>query len=387
MFINLACRAMYYTRLLFLLIIGMAACRSGRTALRRGDFDQAVTLSAHRLARKSNHADAPAVLQQAFARAYEQHQTAIRQITKSVEPFRWERIYAEYEQLQTLTDQARTAGGDWLNQYPADYADRRREARELAATDRYEAAEQAFAYHRTDRLAAKEAYQQYRKAGDWVLNFRDAQAKADAAFPYAVLRVVIEPLTPSFALTQSDYRALQAEIGRAMERRGQPSPFVLFIPGGPVPGDSLPVHQVVQMTVVDYDAGVVSNASSSRTVESTQAFKVGEKKINDSTKVAIMEKAKGTLTTYTRQIKSGMLLKIRALDNQNGRVLWEDAISESRTFADEWFSFTGDTRALNGQSLKTSPVTPPSAWDWLRSMSEELASDIAGKLQNKYDDE
>ncbi len=378
---------MFYTRFCLLLLMGLATCRSGRTALRRGNYDQAVTLAANRLVNKPTHTDAPAVLKQAFVGAYGQHQATVRQLTQSAGPFRWERIYAEYERLQTLTDQARRVRSDWLELYPADYADRRREARELAAADRYDAAEQAFAYHRTDRLAAKEAYQQYRKAGDWVLGYRDAQVKADAAFPYAMLRIVIEPLTPSFALTPSDYRALQAEIGRAMERRGQPSPFVLFMPVGPVPGDSLPVHQVVQMTVVDYDAGVIHDASSSRTVESTQAFKVGEKKINDSTKVAILEKAKGTLTTYTRQIRAGMRLNIRALDNQNGRVLWEDSISESRAFADEWFSFSGDVRALNGQSLKTTPSLSPSAWSWLSSMSDELAGDIAGKLHNRYDNE
>ncbi len=112
---------------------------------------------------------------------------------------------------------------------------------------------------------------------------------------------------------------------------------------------------------------------------------MGYKNINDSTKVDIKEKVKGTLTTYTRRIQGSMLLKIRALNQPTGEVLWEDAISESRQFTDEWFSFTGDTRALNGQSLKTTPATPPTSWDWLRSMSDELAGDIAGKLHNKYD--
>ena len=113
---------------------------------------------------------APLVLKQAFVRAYEQHQAIIRRLSSptNTQSFRWEAVYATYEQLQAVTDNARRcdACADWLSAYPASYADRQRETRELAAADRYEAAEQAFAYREENRLAAKDAFVNYRKAAD-----------------------------------------------------------------------------------------------------------------------------------------------------------------------------------------------------------------------------
>lgn len=394
-----------YRSFLFLITAAflLNACSSGITALRQGKFDLAVKKASQRLGQrpgltKRGHPAATLVLKQAFIKAYEQHQTAIRRLSSSSTDtdFRWERVYHEYEQLQILTDNARRglaptcdSCATWLAAYPTTYQDRQQETRELAAADRYAVAEQAFAYREENRLAAKDAYVNYRKALDWVPDYRQARAKSDEAFPFAILRVVVEPLSPTNEINPKDNQELQQLILQQIGRNKAPSTFVRLYPpdemaGESTPGEGYPIHQAIQMVVTDYTGYSESNSSSSTTVYSNQEYKVGEKKINDSTKVDIKEKVHGTLTTYRREIRAGLDLKMRAIETQTGKVLWEEPIWESRTWQTEWQTFSGDDRALNGQSLKSANMFPPSRWQLYDSMRDELAGDVARRLQAKY---
>jgi hypothetical protein len=376
----------------------LTACSSGKTALRRGNFDLAVKRASQRLNQarglfKRGHDLAPQILKEAFVRAYDQHQTTIRRLsaTPPTDPnksptFRWETVFREYTQLQTLTDDARkcAACAEWLAAYPASYADRQREIRELAAADRYNAAEQAFVYREENRLAAKDAYLNYRKAIDWIPDYRQARAKSEDAFPFAILRVVVEPLSPTTEISFNDNQELQGLILREIGRDTTHSTFVRLYPPDEQAGEGFPIHQAVQMQVDNYSPYSDNTSSSSTTVYSNQAYKVGEKKINDSTKVDIMEKVSGTLTTYRREIRASLDLRMRTVDTQTGKVLWEDSVWESRSWTTEWESFSGDNRALNGQSLKSASLFAPSRWQLYDSMRDELASDVARKLRTKY---
>ncbi len=390
---------MFRATLLFVLTaVLMTACSSGKTALKQGKFDLAVKRASQRLNQsrglfRRGHETAPLVLKEAFVLAYEQHQTAIRRISSATNisqnqpsAFRWETVYQEYIQLQTLTDDAHKCAActEWLSVYPASYSDRQNETRQLAAADRYDAAEQAFAFREDNRLAAKDAYLNYLKAIDWVPDYRQARAKSEDALPFAILRVVIEPLSPTTAISPGDNQELQQLVFQRIGSNTSPSTFVRLYPPTEQAGDGFPIHQAVQMQVTGYSPANESTSSSSTTVYSNQAYKVGEKKINDSTKVDIMEKVSGTLTTYRREIRAGLDLKMRAVDTQTGKVLWEDPIWESRSWVTEWETFSGDDRALNGQSLKSANAFPPSRWQLYDSMRDELAGDIARRLRSKY---
>lgn len=386
----------------------LTACSSGKTALHQGNFDLAVKKASQRLNQprglfKRGYETAPQVLKEAFRHAYDEHQTAIRRLSSAAptdpnQPptFRWEKVFQEYTHLQTLTDNARRgfaprgfarpceSCAEWLAAYPASYADRQNEVRELAAADRYQAAEQAFTYREENRLAAKEAYQHYQKAMTWVPNYRQARAQSEAVLPFAILRVVVEPLSPTGEISFRENQKLQQLIFQRIDRNPKPSTFVqLYLPTEQA-GDGFLIHQAIQMQVTSYSPFNENTFTSSTTIYSNQAYKVGEKKINDSTKVDIMEKVSGTLTTHRLEIRAGLDLRMRALDTQTGNVLWEEPVWESRHWVTEWETFSGDERALNGNSLKRADPFSPSRWQLYDSMRDELADDVARQLRSKY---
>lgn len=372
----------------------LGACSSGKTAFQKGQYDLAAKKAAERLRQnpglsRRGHGLALLVLERAFVRGYQQHQETIRRLTApgNTTPFRWESVHAEYGALQTLTNNALScaACSTWLSQYPTSYRDRQTDARELAAADRYEAAEQAFSYRETNRLAAKDAYLNYRKAADWVPGYRQTLAKSEDALPFAILRVVVEPLGPTREISPADNQELESLILRDIGRNPPPSSFVRLYPPSAGAGDGYTIHQAIQMQVTDYTPYRDYTSSSSTTVYSNQAYKVGEKKINDSTTVDIMEKVSGTLTTYRREISAGLSLKLRAIDTQDGRELWQDGAWESQNWATEWQTFSGDDRALNGSSLKTAAAFVPSRWSLYDTMRDDLAGDVARYLRRRYE--
>ncbi|WP_128544116.1 hypothetical protein [Larkinella soli] len=364
----------------------LEGCTTGKTALRHGRFDDAVLQSVQRLRQKPTHLEARTVLKTAYEGASRAHQTRIQSLIRTDDPYRWELVFQEYGRLQSLNDRVRTcpACAELLADFPLSLQDRMQEVRQLAAAARYQLAQQAFEFRTSNRLAARDAYQDFRKAEEWVPGYRDARPKADEAFRYATLRVVIEPLELTAVLRPDDRIDLQRLIFREVLRRESPSHFVRFLDRTMAEEDDLPANHLIQMAVTDYDPYDESTSSSSTSVESSQAYKVGTKKINDSTTVDVYEKVKGTLTTYRREVRSGLKLRIRAVDLQSDKVVWDDALWATESWTDEWHSFSGDERALNGMSLKTTAGFTPSTWSLLDKMMSSMAGSVGSRLRKEY---
>lgn len=371
----------------YLFLFFLTACGSGRVALKHENFDVAVRRSAERLKRKPSDTKARMVLREAYRRAHDQHQNVILRLSRQTdEPFRWEKVVAEYQKLQQLAEQALACRNceSLLGGYPVDYRQRLTETRELAAAERFALAEEAFVYRETNRQAARDAYENFLKADDWVTNYRQARQRAEEVLPYAILRVVVEPLTPSRWLSPGDEQRLQKLIFRELARQQPPSLFVRYYMPGVTPEPERHPDHVVQMAVSNYDPYDVSESSSCQTVESTQEYKVGTKKINDSTTVDVKEKVKGTLTTHKRQVRADLYIDIRSLDARSGQVLWADRIWETESWSDEWETFSGDDRALNGRSLKSASLFMPSRWSMLSDLISSTPGSVRGQLRQKY---
>lgn len=386
-----------------LLISGLiaTACSSGKSAYRRGQYAEAVQKASRRLSQKPGlsrrgHELAQQVIQRAFVQGYEQHQATIRNLAaQTSQPFRWEAVYAHYETLQQMTSDARqaTPGADWLAGYPGDYTPRLAETRQLAADERYALAESAFAYRETDRLAARDAYEQYQKASSWVPDYRQAAQKSLEVLPYAVLRVLVEPpvLTPE--LGPKETTELGRDVFSYLQDVNKPAPYVhLFDPNQievAVDGqfrlyDGFPIDERVQLAVrhyVPYDERVTTT---SQTVESNKLYKVGTKRINDSTVVDVMEKVKGTLTLHTHLVEARMAVELRAIDTKTNQLIWTDDDRASSDWKTQWETFSGDDRALNGHTLLTATGTPPSRWSLFSSLSSSMGSSVAGTLRQRY---
>ncbi|WP_041258990.1 hypothetical protein [Fibrella aestuarina] len=390
------------------LLGGLMACSSGKTAYRRGDYAEAVKKASERLRQpkgwgRRGHELAAEVVKRAFVNGYNQHQATIRALSADVQrPFRWEAVFAEYETLQAMSADAQRAlqplaeqqvATDWLANYPTDYTNALAETRQLAAADRYQLAETAFAQRQTDRLAARTAYEQYQAAQKWVPGYQQSAQRSLEAFSFAVLRVLIEPPVPTPELDRDDTWALGQSVNESLVRHTTPSPYVhLYQPdqvevadnGDYRLFDGQPIHEVVQFAVRNYRPYDESYAKTSRTIESSKLYKVGTKRINDSTVVDILEKIKGTVILHTHRIEARLDLQLRALDARTDAPLWTDSDYVSTDWVGQWETFIGDSRALDSYTLITQTGSIPSSRDLLHSLLNQAGSSVVGTLRKQY---
>jgi hypothetical protein len=313
-------------------------------------------------------------------------------------PFRWEAIFAEYKTLQTMTDGALRSlvsriDTNWLAPYPTDYDTQLAETRTLAAAERYALAEAAFGQRETDRYAAREAFEEYQQALHWNPNYRDAPQKMLAVSPFAVLRVLVEPPTLSHELNPDDTHDLGQSVFADLVRNNTPAPYVHIYQPDQVEiasdgtyslFDGLAINETVQYQVTDYSPFSESFNVSTQSVESNQLYKVGEKRINDSTVVDIMEKARGVISVHSHHVEARLYLRLRALDTQTDQIVWTATDYVTRDWTGTWETFSGDERALNGHSLLTIIGACPSHRDLLRGLISGAGSSVVSTLRKQY---
>ncbi|MEY4539136.1 MAG: hypothetical protein RLZZ306_893, partial [Bacteroidota bacterium] len=220
----------YIKKITSLIIISFAisSCSSGLQHLKKGNFDEAIFTSVHRLHQKSDNKKALAVIREAYPLAIDDHKRAIKMFENSQESFRWEKALSEYQALNRIYDvvshsfvSMREVG------VPQNYAHEAETARQLAADERYQAGMMAL-INKENRLAAKDALLQFERVNQLIPNYKNVTQKAEEAFQYAIHRVVIEPVYDVYRLHNNDYFDLQQAFDDEFFRSKTQNQFVKY---------------------------------------------------------------------------------------------------------------------------------------------------------------
>src|SRR6266487_2970782 len=102
-----------FKRILFILfaIAVIQACTSGKAALKKGDYYDAVLESVHRLRESPTNKKATTVLTQAYPLAIEYIDTNIQNGIKSDDPKKWRNAVEGYSKINYVNDQIKTSMG------------------------------------------------------------------------------------------------------------------------------------------------------------------------------------------------------------------------------------------------------------------------------------
>ena len=374
--------------LTFILIsLIITSCSSGLQQLKKGNFDEAIFTSANRLQQKSENKKALKVLHEAYPLAIADHKRAIRMFENSQEPFRWEKVLGEYQALNRIYDiishssvSMREVG------VPQNYAREAETARQLAADERYQAGELAL-MHKENRLAAKDAVEQFERVNQLIPNYKNAIQKAEEAFQYAVHRVMIEPIYDVYRLHDHDYFDLQKAFDDEIFRSKITNQFVRYYTTAEARNDTLPQNDLVKFAFLGLSS---PQRDITTTIEHfTKEIKVGTKKINDSTKVDICEKVNAKIITYNKSVVVRGTMQMRVFDFKTNVLLNEETDDERYCWTDSWQVFEGNTKAL--ADGKTCPPTSapifdnePSSSYFFNRISDQFANHFKGRLKKAY---
>ncbi len=406
-------RTLYFLFILF--TIATSACTSGKKALQRGNYDEAVYKAINRLRANSTHKKSAETLRSGYPMAQKWHLDRINTIQLSSDPLKWEKVIAEYRILNSFYDEiSRCPGCLTIIPAPTRYTREVENTLLKAAEVRYEAGMAALDKARNgNREEAKIAYTHFQEAGKWVANYKDVQQKMEEAEYYAILRVVVEPipmhsrslqLSNEFFDNKINEFLLQAPVNRfvrfytAQEAKNlgikQPDHIIQLVFDDFVVGQ-LYMHEKETQLVKDsivlatYEIDAPTSGSAGGNTEAqvvichvvsgnrTQTLTVSESALKahlehgdkigvctggpagsppsktETNKLTkkVYGSAKANLHVFTKTVESKGLLDFRIIDGYTNRVISQEKMPGVFVWQSQWGYFNGDERALDKKQL------------------------------------
>ncbi len=359
------------------------SCSSGKKALERGNYYEAVVKAVERLRKNPDNKKSRETLKLAYPLALDYYKTELANVSASNRKFKWGETVKIYETINRMGDEIRRSPGALkVIRNPDRYASKLTEAKKFAAEESY--AEGMRLINEFDRNASKDAFYRFKDADRYVPNFKDTRAKMNEAREYATLKVVIEqiPVRGRYSLS-ADFFQDQVE---GFLRTGIRNEFVRFFT--PQEADQYRLDDVDQIISLYFDDFVVGQvAYSKETKEYTRDSVVVGEVVVDGAKQDVYGTVSADLTVNRAEVLSQGLLAMRIMDAGSNAVVVSDKFPGSFTWFVEWGSFNGDDRALSRDQLRLCRLQftpPPSNQDMFIEFTRPIYSQLTSRLQRFY---
>jgi hypothetical protein len=174
-------------------IVTLSACSSGKAALEHGNYYQAVLTSVNQLRRNPGHKKSTETLRAAYPLAVSYYEGLASNAMTSNAQFKWTEVVNSYTILNQMSDEVRRSPGALaVIPNPANYSSKLSEAKQNAAEEQYQAGIMALGLG--TRVKAKEAYQYFKRSGEFVAGYKDTNQKMQDALWAATVKVLVEPI-------------------------------------------------------------------------------------------------------------------------------------------------------------------------------------------------
>lgn len=378
------------TNLLVLIVtifsIQMLSCsRSGTKALERGKYYEAVVQATEKLSRDAKNEKAAAVLPKAYEGALSEILGEIDFIRKSSKAFRWEESLQQYVKLNQLYETIQGCRTCKRLVNARDFYKETEEARDLAASERYNAAMNLLI--KKDKMAARDAYAHLDKIIGFAPNYRDVRKQMEVALHAGSTHVVLEQPTLNSRIFQYSNDYLQDKINDFLNNNRRMNKYIRFYTPAEAKAEKLIADQVVRLEIIDFVVGQISHRSDTRKITSKDSVKVGEAKI-EGKKVDVFNTVSAEFSQNSKVVKSSGVLLMEIYDYQKDKKLFSEEIVGEYTWVNEWARFNGDERALTKEQkelTKRSEDTPPAPQRLFVEFCKPIYDQTTSRLKRFYE--
>jgi hypothetical protein len=358
---------------LFISINLLEACSSGKSALKQGDYYDAVMQAVNRLRQNPDHKKSQEVLRTSYRLAVDYLETDAQNQIAANANFKWRNTVRNYESINFLYEQIRTSPGALkVIPNPVNKYKELPEVKSKAAEEVYEAGIQAMI--KNTREDAKRAYFLFSEANSLSPGYRESVEMINQSKFNATVKVVVDPALPSY----NDWSFEPVIFGV------NPSQFVKFYtPREAQEAGLTRVDHYLKVTVNGYSEA--KPAVSKRVENFSDSVKVSEKTVNNQ-KVPVYEKVNATMTIFEKVITARGSITLYIKDaNSDAELSNHDIISEER-WTDRWASCTGDMRALSEANRKLCGTKEPymNRSQLVNQTKKELDNKLAHALNAFY---
>jgi uncharacterized membrane protein YgcG len=174
-------------------VLVFSACSSGKSTFERGNYYEAVITSVNRLRRNSDHKKSVETLRQAYPFAVSFYEDRAKTSLASAQLFKWSAVVDAYAAINTMHDEIkRCPGALAVIPAPVNYYAQLQEARKNAAEEHYAAG--ITAMQERNREKAKQAYNYFKTADQFVPGYKDVVRMMEEARWAATVKILVEPI-------------------------------------------------------------------------------------------------------------------------------------------------------------------------------------------------
>ncbi len=363
---------MQKTLILLLILVVVDACTSGKAALKKGNYYEAVLESVHRLRSSPDNKKAKAVLAQGYTLAVEYIDTDIQNAITADDPAKWRNAVKGYESINYLADQIKTSpGARKVITNPATRFKELADAKGKAAEESYQFG--ITALMKNTREDSKQAYFSFKDANNYQPGYKECIEMMTQAEFNATLRVAYEEINAS----RINYGSLQPVI-RSVERQ-----FLSFKPIAQK--DTVPPQQYLRLIFNGYEEDARASITTSTEDVKTQV-KTGTKKGPDGKDQDVMETVSARVTYFRKTKRGSAHGSFSVTDVASNAVLQNQNVDGNSSWQYDWATYSGDARALSSSQAnlcKLRETNPSDQYLYNQAMSN-LQSSLASQLKGYY---
>jgi len=372
-------RLRYFIYLSLIIVVG---CSTGKNALQKGDYDLSVEKSISRLQNSPKNSEAMQVLKMAYDLALKDHLRKIEEAKMSNDLFRWESVMYDYQKINQLADDINSCPACLaIIPNPSKYISALADSKYNAAVARYNS---GLGYmSENNRKAAKKAYYEFEKVINLQADYKDVKTKLEDAYWAAVTRVVVQPILINSNTYKLSGDYFQQQIDQYIAKYSR-NKFVIFYGEGQATEQKIVPDQVLSLNFDDF---VVGQTYVKESVEKLQRDSIVIGETRD--KKPVYGSVKATLSIFDKNISSSGLLDLSITDWKTRKLVYQKKFPGTYVWRDSWASYKGDDRALTKQQLaitkrKEQLPPPPSALflAFTKPIYNQLVDDISYYYNN-----
>lgn len=369
---------MHKKQLLFLpFLIFILSCSTGKKALQKGNYYQAITQAVERLKSDADNKKATTVLREGYPIAIDWSQEELDLALSSNRAFKWEKTIDIMHQVNRLSEVIRsTPPARKIIQSPKSYTTELDMAYEKAAEERYNAG--LHFLQENNRESARSAFEHFKKADQFISGYKDVLIQMETAKDLATYKVIVET-----AIVQTRNYKLSSEFfyNQVFEYLNNKYPIRSFINFySPLQAEKYQIDQpdfIVRMEFFDFSIGNLV-----RETKEEELIKRVKIETKDTTRVRY-KTYKAKLKTYSDKVISGGRLNYRIIDFQTDNLMRDKLIHGSFNWINEYAIFAGDKEALNKNQYNLTnnealPIPPQQDLfiEFTRPIYEQLTNEL-----------
>ncbi len=375
----------YKTLLLAFIIIGLGSCATGKNAFDKGDYETALNRAVKRLQSNPNNQKAQQVLIDGYAYASTYHLNRIKELNRSTDTFKWERIYSEYAILNKYYRDINRCPACLSAVTPKSYFDEQNQASLEAADVQMSLGMESLNINTIE--TGRQAYSHFEAAFRYNNQIVNIDSLLNAALDMGTVKVLIEPIpvhSRRLELTNEYFENRMFEYFRQFERNR----FVKFMNYQEMEDFQIQPDHVISMQFDDFVLGQSVIKSETQEIKRDSVV-VGSYTDDEGKTHDVLGSVKADYTVSRKTLASAGILNFEIRDAYTQQVLINRKIESEDIWTYEWANFNGDERALTNREIRLSKkneIAAPMPSELFASFIDRIYDQVIGQVRQLYRD-